>query len=160
MSVESSAEMALDVEDTMGSGEDKAPSSLGNNRRNVPCPSQTTCADAIRLLIRIARSSRYPRRLAPALPLDEYKPSNAAPWPTIAPPRTPPLTSPLGRKRRRRARRLIGLRCVGWLPQKPVFVSACNRSTDVPRCIGDLYLILNSRHRVQAAQAEQDAQPE
>src|SRR3979411_1211689 len=31
--------MALDVEDTMGRGEDKAPSSLGNNRRSVPCPS-------------------------------------------------------------------------------------------------------------------------
>jgi hypothetical protein len=27
--------MALDVEDTMGRGEDKAPSSLGNNRRSV-----------------------------------------------------------------------------------------------------------------------------
>jgi hypothetical protein len=32
--------MPLDVEDTMGRGEDKAPSSLGNNRRSVPCPSQ------------------------------------------------------------------------------------------------------------------------
>src|ERR1019366_3758965 len=34
--------MALDVEDTVGRGEDKVPSSLGNNRRNVPCPSQRT----------------------------------------------------------------------------------------------------------------------
>ena len=51
-------EMALDVEDTMGRGEDKVPSSLGNNRRSVPCPSQTTCADTIQPLIRIARSSR------------------------------------------------------------------------------------------------------
>jgi hypothetical protein len=33
------SEMTLDVEDTMGRGEDKTPSSLGNNRRSVPCPS-------------------------------------------------------------------------------------------------------------------------
>src|ERR1019366_6061667 len=35
--------MALDVEDTMGRGEDRVPSSLGNNRRSVPCPSLRRC---------------------------------------------------------------------------------------------------------------------